>query len=270
MLRRDVAHENRLIAKRRDEERVSDFNQCRVNSAPSCLIRRGDSWLSECVRGYARLCRHDAGRVARAADQSIGRRQRSRLCLGDQQFSPLAFALMSRWGFAHKSMLTWIKPRFGLGSFFRNPTEHVLFGVRGHLPTKAAAASIGTHFEAPTGAHSEKPERFYEIVREAPIRRSARPFSARRGRISSISIANWSQHRDAPFPCDATAETQEARRPMAEEISPRLPIGLFRAKADLSCDRAGYPLALHGQPLAQRNAWLARDGAPHRQRSCAV
>jgi N6-adenosine-specific RNA methylase IME4 len=47
----------------------------------------------------------------------------------------------------------------------RNSTEHVLFGVRGHLRTRVD--NIPTHFEAPRLEHSEKPERFYEIVRAA-------------------------------------------------------------------------------------------------------
>jgi hypothetical protein len=56
----------------------------------------------------------------------------------------------------------------------------VLFGVRGHLMTRST--STATHFEAPLGEHSEKPERFYEIVREASyppygeaFQRQARP-----------------------------------------------------------------------------------------------
>ena len=78
-----------------------------------------------------------------------------------------ACAFMAGWGFTQKGVLTWVKPSFGIGSYFRNSTEHVLFGVRGHLPTKPAAASIRTHFEAPPSAHSEKPEAFYDIVRAA-------------------------------------------------------------------------------------------------------
>jgi N6-adenosine-specific RNA methylase IME4 len=78
---------------------------------------------------------------------------------------PLAIECMAAWGFTHKSVLTWVKPRIGVGAFFRNSTEHVLFGVRGQLMTRST--SIATHFEAPVGEHSEKPEKFYEIVRAA-------------------------------------------------------------------------------------------------------
>lgn len=95
-------------------------------------------------------------------------------------FMTRAVELMAVWGFAHKTVLTWVKPRWGLGSYFRNSTEHVLFGVRGELRTRSD--SIATHFEAPVGEHSEKPEKFYEIVRAASygpygeaFQRTARP-----------------------------------------------------------------------------------------------
>jgi len=79
--------------------------------------------------------------------------------------------LMARWGFQHRTVLTWRKlsktgkPWWGLGAYFRNATEHVLFGVRGSLRTRAD--DISTFFEAPIGEHSEKPEIFYDIVRRA-------------------------------------------------------------------------------------------------------
>jgi N6-adenosine-specific RNA methylase IME4 len=73
--------------------------------------------------------------------------------------------LMKHWGFQHKTVLTWVKPRIGLGSYFRNSTEHVLFGTRGNAKTRRD--DIPTHFEAPTTGHSIKPEKFYEIVRVA-------------------------------------------------------------------------------------------------------
>jgi hypothetical protein len=48
----------------------------------------------------------------------------------------------------------------------RNSTEHVLLATLGDTTTRPAA-SLPTHFFAPRGEHSEKPEKFYEIVRAA-------------------------------------------------------------------------------------------------------
>jgi N6-adenosine-specific RNA methylase IME4 len=81
-------------------------------------------------------------------------------------FMARACELVAHWGFQHRTLITWIKPPpFGLGSYFRNSTEHVLFATLGETTTRHAAASIPTHLEAPRGEHSEKPEKFYEIVR---------------------------------------------------------------------------------------------------------
>jgi N6-adenosine-specific RNA methylase IME4 len=101
-------------------------------------------------------------------------------------FMTRAVDLMRHWGFQHKTVLTWHKLSkkgnnwWGLGSYFRNATEHVLFGVRGEMRTRVD--NISTWFEAPIGDHSEKPEQFYEIVRAAShgpygegFQRAARP-----------------------------------------------------------------------------------------------
>jgi N6-adenosine-specific RNA methylase IME4 len=87
-------------------------------------------------------------------------------CWVTNNFMTRGIELMAKWGFAHKTVLTWVKPRIGLGSYFRNTTEHVLFGVHGKN-VKTRRDDIPTHFEAPTLDHSEKPEKFYEIVRAA-------------------------------------------------------------------------------------------------------
>jgi len=73
-----------------------------------------------------------------------------------------ALGLMRDWGFQQKTVLTWVKPQIGMGHYFRNNTEHVLFGVRGKLPT--AHRDTRTAFTAPRTRHSEKPEVFYRIV----------------------------------------------------------------------------------------------------------
>ena len=79
-----------------------------------------------------------------------------------------ACELVKAWGFTYQTALTWVKTGpFGMGSYLRGSTEHALFATRGTVKTRPAAASISTHFDAERGEHSEKPDRFYEIVRSA-------------------------------------------------------------------------------------------------------
>jgi len=76
-----------------------------------------------------------------------------------------ALKLGIHWGFTYKTALTWIKPSIGLGSYFRNNTEHCLFFVSGKLTTRVK--DIPTSFEAPRAEHSKKPEKIYEIIERA-------------------------------------------------------------------------------------------------------
>lgn len=73
-------------------------------------------------------------------------------------------AIMEAWGFRYVGMVTWCKPSIGMGNYFRNNTEHVLFGVRGSQGLKVR--DQGTWFQAARGpaGHSSKPEEFYELV----------------------------------------------------------------------------------------------------------
>ena len=76
---------------------------------------------------------------------------------------PKSFRLMEKWGFRYITCLTWIKPHYGVGNYFRGQTEHVLFGVKGQQPLKRH--DVGTWFEAPRGErHSAKPDEFYALV----------------------------------------------------------------------------------------------------------
>lgn len=76
---------------------------------------------------------------------------------------PKAFDLISTWKFRYITCLTWVKPSFGMGNYFRGASEHVLFGVRGSLPL--LRHDEPTWFEAPRGKeHSGKPTALYELV----------------------------------------------------------------------------------------------------------
>lgn len=77
---------------------------------------------------------------------------------------PKGFRLMEAWGFTYVTAITWVKPTFGLGNYFRGSTEHVLFGVKGAMPL--LRDDLSTHFNADRvrGKHSAKPPEFYAMV----------------------------------------------------------------------------------------------------------
>lgn len=76
---------------------------------------------------------------------------------------PKGFGLLTAWGFRYITLITWCKPSFGMGNYFRGQTEHIMFGVKGTCPL--LRHDVGTWFEAPRGDnHSGKPEYAYEII----------------------------------------------------------------------------------------------------------
>jgi len=76
---------------------------------------------------------------------------------------PKGFPLLTAWGFRYITCLTWCKPSFGIGNYFRGQTEHMLFGVKGSLPL--LRSDVGTCFNWPRQArHSQKPEEAYDLI----------------------------------------------------------------------------------------------------------
>lgn len=76
-------------------------------------------------------------------------------------------ALIESWGFRYITAITWGKPTYGLGNYYRGQTEHLLFGVRGSLPLQRKDA--GTLLLAPRGpgGHSSKPAEVYSLIESA-------------------------------------------------------------------------------------------------------
>jgi len=73
--------------------------------------------------------------------------------------------VMKRWGFVYKTNLVWYKIRKdggpdgrGVGFYFRNVTELVLFGVRGHLRTLAPGRRQVNIIQSRKREHSRKPD----------------------------------------------------------------------------------------------------------------
>jgi N6-adenosine-specific RNA methylase IME4 len=85
---------------------------------------------------------------------------------------PEGLAVMSAWGFTYKSNLIWHKIRKdggsdgrGVGFYFRNVTELILFGVRGKNARTLAPGRRQVNLLATRKReHSRKPDEQYEII----------------------------------------------------------------------------------------------------------
>lgn len=79
--------------------------------------------------------------------------------------------VMEAWGFTYKSNLVWHKIRKdggpdgrGVGFYFRNVTELVLFGVRGSMRTLPPGRRQVNILATRKREHSRKPDEIYDII----------------------------------------------------------------------------------------------------------
>lgn len=85
---------------------------------------------------------------------------------------PEGLRVMEAWGFQYKSNLVWHKIRKdggsdgrGVGFYFRNVTELILFGVRGkNARTLDAGRSQVNMIQTRKREHSRKPDEQYELI----------------------------------------------------------------------------------------------------------
>jgi N6-adenosine-specific RNA methylase IME4 len=79
--------------------------------------------------------------------------------------------VMESWGFEYKTNLIWHKVRKdggpdgrGVGFYFRNTTEMILFGIRGRMRTLAKGRSQVNIIKSCKREHSKKPDELYKII----------------------------------------------------------------------------------------------------------
>ncbi|MCL4464505.1 MAG: MT-A70 family methyltransferase [Chloroflexi bacterium] len=79
--------------------------------------------------------------------------------------------VMRRWGYTYKTNLVWYKTRKdggpdgrGVGFYFRNVTELVLFGVRGGFRTLQPGRTQVNIITSQKREHSRKPDELYDII----------------------------------------------------------------------------------------------------------
>ncbi|HVY70092.1 MAG TPA: MT-A70 family methyltransferase [Verrucomicrobiae bacterium] len=82
-------------------------------------------------------------------------------------------SVMRRWGFTYKTNLVWSKIRKdggpdgrGVGFYFRNVTELILFGVRGSMRTLAPGRRQVNILSTRKREHSRKPDEVYNLIEE--------------------------------------------------------------------------------------------------------
>jgi len=84
---------------------------------------------------------------------------------------PWGLRVIEAWGFTYKTNLVWYKvrkdggpDRRGVGFYYRNVTELLLFGTRGHLRTFKPARRIPNIIISGKREHSRKPDELYRLI----------------------------------------------------------------------------------------------------------
>jgi len=84
---------------------------------------------------------------------------------------PEGLEVMQAWGFRYVSNSIWAKRRKdggpdgrGVGFYFRNVTEPILFGVKGSMRTLAPGRSTVNMIETRKREHSRKPDEQYDLI----------------------------------------------------------------------------------------------------------
>jgi N6-adenosine-specific RNA methylase IME4 len=84
---------------------------------------------------------------------------------------PWGLQIMQAWGFTYKTNIVWYKVRKdggpdgrGVGFYFRNVTELLLFGIKGKMRTLQPGRTQTNIVTSRKQEHSRKPAHFYKII----------------------------------------------------------------------------------------------------------
>jgi N6-adenosine-specific RNA methylase IME4 len=137
---------------------------------------------------------------------------------------PEGLTVMRAWGFQYKSNIIWHKRRKdggsdgrGVGFYFRNVTEMLLFGVRGkNARTLAPGRRQVNYIGSQKREHSRKPDEQYAIIEGC----SPGPYLELFARGTRANWAVWGSEADEAYELSwATyAHNSAAERPAAAEF----------------------------------------------------
>lgn len=139
---------------------------------------------------------------------------------------PEGLAVMQSWGFAYKSNIVWHKIRKdggsdgrGVGFYFRNVTELLLFGTRGKnartlAPGRSQVNLLGTRKRE----HSRKPDEIFPIIEAC----SPGPRLELFARGTRAGWTSWGNQADDSYAPDWDTY---AHNSASERLQPDLPLG---------------------------------------------
>lgn len=133
---------------------------------------------------------------------------------------PDGLRVMQEWGFEYKSNLIWRKIRKdggsdgrGVGFYFRNVTEMILFGVRGkNVRTLAPGRRQVNYLESRKREHSRKPDEQYPIIEACSFEPRIELFS--RGARPGWSV--WGNQADDGYEPDWETYSYNSKSVAAE------------------------------------------------------
>jgi len=112
---------------------------------------------------------------------------------------PEGLELMKAWGFKYKSNIIWHKIRKdggpdgrGVGFYFRNVTEILLFGLKGHMRTLQPGRTQVNIMKTMKREHSRKPDEQYQLIESC----SPAPFLEMFARGKRKGWAQWGNQVD--------------------------------------------------------------------------
>jgi len=157
---------------------------------------------------------------------------------------PEGLRVLSAWGFQYKANLIWHKVRKdggpdgrGVGFYFRNTTEIILFGVRGkNARTLAPGRSQVNIIRSMKREHSRKPDEQYGIIEAC----SAGPYLELFGRGPREGWTTWGNQAEDYSPNWPTY-ANHSQSHIPPQNATRQPTG--------SADKADMPDAGHGEQL---------------------
>jgi N6-adenosine-specific RNA methylase IME4 len=128
---------------------------------------------------------------------------------------PEGLEVMKSWGFQYKSNIMWHKIRKdggsdgrGVGFYFRNVTEIILFGVRGkNARTLAPGRSQVNYISSRKREHSRKPDEQYPLIEQC----SWGPFLELFARGGRTNWTSWGNQAEEYSPTWTTYSNQSQR-----------------------------------------------------------